>query len=79
MNSALGKMLRRWAKRRHPKKSKTWIEKKYFTTIGGNHWVFYGEVDGRTYYLVDTTSIPIKRHVKVQGKANPYDPEWESY
>jgi len=79
VDDAIYQMLRRWAKRRHPKKSKTWIEKKYFTTIGGNNWVFYGEVDGRTYYLVDTTSIPIKRHVKVQGKANPYDPEWESY
>jgi RNA-directed DNA polymerase len=22
---------------------------------------------------------PIKRHVKVKGKANPYDPAWESY
>jgi len=41
--------------------------------------VFYGEVDGRKYYLMDTASMPIKRHVKVQGKANPYDPEWESY
>ena len=79
VDDAIYQMLRRWAKRRHPKKSKTWIEKKYFTTIGGNNWVFYGEVDGRKYYLVDATSTPIKRHVKVQGKANPYDPEWESY
>ncbi len=79
VDDAIYQMLRRWAKRRHPKKSKTWIEKKYFTTIGGNHWVFYGEVDGRKYYLMDTASMPIKRHVKVQGKANPYDPEWESY
>ena len=79
VDDAIYQLLRRWAKRRHPKKSKTWIEKKYFTTIGGNNWVFYGEVDGRKYYLMDATSILIKRHVKVQGKANPYDPGWESY
>jgi len=79
VDDAIYQMLRRWAKRRHPNKSKTWIEKKYFTTIGGNHWVFHGEVDGKTHYLVDAASMPIKRHVKVQGKANPYDPKWESY
>jgi RNA-directed DNA polymerase len=79
VDDAIYQLLRRWVKRRHPKKSKTWIEKKYFTTIGGDNWVFYGEVDGKTHYLMSTTSIPIKRHVKVQGKANPYDPAWESY
>ncbi len=79
VDDAIYQRLRRWMKRRHPKKSKTWIEKKYFTTIGGDNWVFYGEVDGKTRYLMSTASIPIKRHVKVQGKANPYDPAWESY
>jgi RNA-directed DNA polymerase len=79
VDDAIYQLLRRWVKRRHPKKSKTWMEKKYFTTIGGDNWVFYGEVDGKTHYLMSTTSIPIKRHVKVQGKANPYDPAWESY
>jgi RNA-directed DNA polymerase len=79
VDDAIYQLLRRWMKRRHPKKSKTWIEKKYFTTIGGDNWVFYGELDGKMHYLMNTTSIPIKRHVKVQGKANPYDPAWESY
>jgi hypothetical protein len=25
------------------------------------------------------SSIPIKRHVKIRGKANPYDPEYVEY
>ena len=66
-------------KRRHPKKSNEWITKKYFKTIAGNNWVFYGEVEGREYYLAETAHVPIKRHVKVKGEANPYDPEWETY
>ena len=79
VDDAIYQRLRRWMERRHPKKSKTWMEKKYFTTIGGDNWVFYGEADGKTRYLMSTASIPIKRQVKVQGKANPYDPAWESY
>lgn len=79
VDDAIYQLVRRWVKRRHPKKSKTWREKKDCTTIGGDNWVFYGEVDGKTHYLMSTTSIPIKRQVKVQGKANPYDPAWESY
>jgi RNA-directed DNA polymerase len=79
VDDAIYQMIRRWMKRRHPGKSKTWIKKKYFTTVGGNNWVFYGEVDGKRYYLKDSAAQPIKRHVKIQGKANPYDPTWESY
>ena len=29
--------------------------------------------------LVRLASIPIQRHVKVKGEANPYDPAWERY
>src|SRR5215469_1025370 len=79
VDDAIYHLLRRWAKRRHPKKSKTWIEKKYFTTVGGNHWVFYGEVDGKSKYLSDAPNIAIQRHTKVRGEANPYDPAWETY
>jgi RNA-directed DNA polymerase len=29
--------------------------------------------------LVAAASMPIKRHIKVKGEANPYDPTWEPY
>src|SRR2546421_12231326 len=32
-----------------------------------------------THYLTDAAHVPIKRHVKIRGEANPYDPQWESY
>jgi hypothetical protein len=34
------KMLWRWACRRHPKKNKNWIKKKYFKSLNGKNWVF---------------------------------------
>ncbi len=79
VDDAIYRKLRQWIKRRHPKKTNEWTTKKYFKSIGGNNWVFYGEVEGREYYLAETARVPIKRHVKVKGEANPYDPEWERY
>src|SRR5207237_1283119 len=63
----------------HPRKSETWKTKKYFTTIQGDNWVFFGTVEEHTRYLLRATNVPIVRHVKIQGEANPYDPTWESY
>jgi RNA-directed DNA polymerase len=79
VDDAIYHMIRRWAKRRHPNKSHEWIAKKYFTTVGGNHWVFYAEVDGKLKYLTEATHVAIQRHTKVRGEANPYDPAWETY
>jgi RNA-directed DNA polymerase len=71
--------IRRWVNRRHPRKSDTWKAKKYFTSMRGNNWVFSGTVDEHPWYLTQADSVPITRHVKIQGEANPYDPMWESY
>ena len=79
VDCAIYQLVRRWAKRRHPTKSNEWVRKKYFTTVEGNNWVFYAEVDDQKIYLAQTSHVPIKRHVKVKGEANPYDPAWESY
>jgi RNA-directed DNA polymerase len=79
VDDAIYRRLRRWMRRRHPGKSKEWITKKYFKTVGGDNWIFFGEIDGREYTLARTARTPITRHAKIQGKANPYDPEWERY
>ncbi len=79
VDDAIYRTLRWWMKRRHPKKSNTWITKKYFKTVEGTNWVFYGEVEGQEYHLAETARVPIKRHAKVKSEANPYDPAWESY
>lgn len=73
----------RWAKRRHPNKSKKWLKRKYFATVGTYSWVFSAHSDGdgkkRVSRLVQITQIPYIRHIKIRGQANPYDPDWEMY
>jgi RNA-directed DNA polymerase len=72
--------VRRWIRRKHPRKSDKWIAKKYFTTVGGDNWVFYGTLyQEYTTHLLKAANVPIIRHRKIQGEANPYDLEWESY
>src|SRR5256885_6250930 len=66
--------IRRWMNRRHRGKSEAWKTKKYFTTIQGDNWVFFGTVEEHARYLIRATNVPIIRHVKIQGEANPYDP-----
>jgi len=77
-------MLWRWCKKRHRKKSRKWIKKKYFKRFGERDWVFTGtrrDRQGKTYpiCLLQAAQVKITRHVKIQGEANPYDPEWETY
>jgi len=73
-----------WARRRHPGKPHRWIKQKYFTTRGGDHWVFFGELkkkDGTRMqtFLFNAASVRIRRHCKINGAANPYDPAMETY
>ena len=83
-DSAIFQALWKWAKRRHPGKSKQWIKEKYFQTKGDRSWVFTGEVlrpDGsfQTCWLFSAEHMPIKRHTKIKAEANPYDSQWETY
>lgn len=84
MDFALFKSLWQWAKRRHPEKGARWIKRKYFASVGNRNWVFTGEIydsTGKTkrVYLRVASHVQIKRHAKIKGDANPYDPTWESY
>jgi len=86
VDNAIYQMLWRWAERRHRKdhKGKRWIAKHYFGTHGGRNWTFYGMRSGRdgkldTVWLKFAAHTPIRRHVKIKGAANPYDPEWYDY
>jgi RNA-directed DNA polymerase len=77
-------ILWRWAKRRHPNKNRAWIKAKYFTTAGGNQWVFFGTEAGRNRQMRQVSlrqagDTRIRRHVKIRGAANPYDPQWAKY
>ena len=84
VDTHLFRMLWRWIKRKHPKKSATWKRKKYFPAIGTRNWVFTGAVLGKheerkSVTLCKAADTPIKRHLKIRGEANPYDPQWDVY
>jgi RNA-directed DNA polymerase len=84
MDHLIFRILWRWARRRHPNKSCDWVRKKYFHTQGHRNWVFSGIVQGRnakpqTVWLYSLGLTPVKRHTKICGEANPYDPDWEQY
>ena len=76
-DQVIWRMTWKWAVRRHPNKSPTWIKAKYFQTKGTRNWVF-SERKGKLE-LLDMSSTPIRRHVKIKADANPYDPQWKSY
>ncbi|MBN2257223.1 MAG: group II intron reverse transcriptase/maturase [Anaerolineaceae bacterium] len=78
------KQLWRWSCRRHPNKPRTWIKERYFHRQGNQNWVFGAKVkdkDGkeRLMKLVKASDTPIRRHGKIKGEANPYDPKYEEY
>ena len=72
LDMLLWKRLWRWASRRHPNKSNTWVKKKYFPKIGTRNWILN---DGE-YILNQHSDVPIERHIKVKGNKSPYDGDW---
>ena len=70
----------KWAKRRHAKKGHVWIAGKYFKRVGNCKWQFFGTFDkGVKIYLKHACDTHIKRHVLIDGKANPYCEQWDIY
>ena len=73
----------KWAKRRHPKKGKPWILKKYFHHYKNRNWRFLvvlnknGKEDIFPLKLAFETKI--MRHKKIVSEANPFDREWREY
>ena len=79
VDAAIFKALWQWATRRHPNKSAHWVRKAYFRTLRSDNWVFHGDADGVDRRLIRAARVPIERHTKVKGAANPFDPQWEEY
>jgi RNA-directed DNA polymerase len=84
VDAAIFRLLWRWAKRRHPNKSRSWVKDQYFRTRGDRRWVFSGEDfdsagNRRSVWIFSASKMPITRHPKIKEGANPYDPAWEIY
>ena len=68
------KKISRWAKRRHPNKSWSWISNKYWRTIGNDNWCFATRNHSdNPLKLFDHADTKIVRHIKVKGPASPMD------
>ena len=75
----------KWIKRKHSSKSISWIGNKYFPRVEFAR-VFQASTgqrrsDGKPelVQLLKVASIPIRRHRKIRGDANPFDPEHGLY
>jgi RNA-directed DNA polymerase len=70
--------LKRWAERRHPKKSKSWVKRKYWKSgvtkaQGWSDWIFKTRDGEKAYELVKHSDIKQQDHVKVKGDKSPFD------
>lgn len=65
----------KWARKRHPKMSKFQLKDKYWHKVGKSNWVFGVQTETKKVklQLQMHSKIPIRRHVKVKGKASPFD------
>jgi RNA-directed DNA polymerase len=75
LNHQIYTKLTSWAKYRHPSKGAKWVADKYWTTVGGDNWVF-GYINPDTderYILSKHTWTKIVRYIKVKGDRSPYN------
>ena len=85
LNHYLFETIWRELKRRHPKKSGSWKKRTYFTSKGGNNWVFFGtekekpKKRKRTQLLFQLGSLHHRRHIKLKSDATPFDPAFKAY
>jgi len=70
--------LKRWAKYQHGNKNRWWIFWRYFTN---NHFTDKRESKKGIQYnrLYRISYVPIRYHIKIKSKANPYLPEYDKY
>ncbi|WP_027709856.1 group II intron maturase-specific domain-containing protein [Zooshikella ganghwensis] len=83
IDNQIFKSLYKWSKKRHSNKSTEWIIRKYYGVQGYPKWIFQGKTlinnQITSLYLAKMSKIPIKRHIKIKGNANPFDPDYAEY
>jgi RNA-directed DNA polymerase len=82
MDDQIWKAIWRWVQRRHPKKGKGWLRRRYFPANPRDRWWFATKPNGKKgerRQLLKLSRVPITRHIKVKAEANPFDARWELY
>jgi Group II intron, maturase-specific domain len=80
LDNHLWQHLYKWARRRHPHKSRTWVTARYFGPFHPtrrNQWVYGDHETGA--YLHQYAWTKIVRHVPVIGRHSPDDPALTQY
>lgn len=75
VDKVIFEMLWRWAKRRHPTKSKAWRKIRYFGNTSTRDWIFETKRD-RLLFASDTK---IRRHILIRLEAHPYLEKYIEY
>jgi len=68
LDHRIWEMLWRWAKRRHPNKSKNWIVNKYWKQSATRKWNFRTERNS----LLLLSKIKVRRHIPLKLQMNPF-------
>jgi RNA-directed DNA polymerase len=68
IDSIIWKMLWKWAKRRHPNKSRKWIANKYWKQSNTRRWNF--KTENNKLLLLSNTKI--QRHIPLKLQMNPF-------
>jgi RNA-directed DNA polymerase len=83
LDNEIYQWLCRWLRRRHRNKTWAWIKYRYSSRIEGrnNIGTFVVNKQGERQWLglFRMGDVPIRRHVKIRGEANPYDPAYREY
>src|SRR4051812_4000349 len=80
LDDHLWQHLTKWARRRHPHKSRRWIAHRYFGAFHptrADRWIFGDRASG--VYLHRYAWTPIVRHAPVPGRYSPDDPALAPY
>ena len=77
------RMLWRWARRRHRKKGNRWVQNRYWhvTPETNRFTAKWTEMSKKCYTLslFRLSDLPIRRHIRIKGAANPYSYAWQDY
>jgi hypothetical protein len=84
VDTAIFDAMVRWMRRQHPRKGLAWLRTRYFRSSEHRHWIITAatwKADGSVSYsdLFQASSVPIRRHVKVQQAATAFDPAFREY
>jgi len=76
--------VRRWCRRRHPKKNNGWIKRRYYHRRGLTERFYAPKVNPKNQKawllsLHKATDLPIVRHIKIRADCHPYIPGVSAY